>query len=160
MLLFLKFLLLLTLGYITYQDFKEQKVYTVLLIAAIVFIGFLHYKHSIFTQFLMTSFFNVLIIGSILLIIWLYAKFKLQQPLQNIFGLGDLLFFLAIAVGFPTIPFIVLFSFSLFFSLILFLMIKRKFQWNVVPLAGLQALFFSLIFLLNWIFNRINLYQF
>ena len=153
-------MLLLVLGYIAYQDFKEQRVYTALLLLVTFLIGYLHARNSIFTQFLIASFFNILIVCSILLIIGVYAKLKLQEPFQNTFGLGDVFFFFAIAIGFPTIPFIILFSFSLFFSLVLFLLIKRKFQWKVVPLSGLQALFFSLIFLLDWIFNKINLYQF
>jgi len=160
MFIFIKTFLLLNLLGITYQDFKERKVYLWLLLIALFFIGFLHYQHSSPIPFLVSTLLNIGIIFIIVAFLYLYVKFKLEQSLQNTFGFGDLLFFLAIAVGFPTITFVVLFSFSLFFSLLLFLVLKKKLNHKTVPLAGLQALFFSLIFLLNWGFSFLNFYHF
>ncbi len=160
MLIILKLLLLLCLLAISYQDFKERKVYLWLLLLAVGLLGYLHYLHSVPTQFLRIILLNIGIVVGIVFILYLYAKFKLKLALQETFGFGDLLFFIAIAVGFPTISFIVLFSFSLFFTLVTYLILKKGLQQNTVPLAGLQALFFSLIFLLNWAFHFINIYQF
>lgn len=160
MLIFIKILLLLNLLGIAYHDFKERNVYLWLLLVVLLLSGFLHYQHSLLIPFLVSILLNIGIIFVIVAILYLYAKFKLKKSLQNTFGFGDLLFFLIIAVGFPTITFVVLFSFSLFFSLLLFLVLKKKLKHKTVPLAGLQALFFSFIFLLNWGFNFLNLYQF
>lgn len=160
MLIILKIVLILCLCVIVYQDIKERTVSLWLLLVTIFLIGFLHYQHSVPAQFLPTILLNIAIVLIIIFILFLYAKFKLKLTLQDTFGFGDLLFFIAIAVGFTTTTFVVLFSFSLFFSLILFLVVKKKLKHKTVPLAGLQALFFSLIFLLNWAFNFINIYQF
>ncbi len=160
MLILLKIVLTLSFWTIVYQDIKERAVSLWILLITIFLIGFLHYQHSLTEQFLQAILLNIAIVLAIVCILFLYAKFKLKLALQDTFGFGDLLFFMAIAVGFPTITFVVLFSFSLFFSLILYLVLKKKFKHKTVPLAGLQALFFSLIFLLNWAFNFINIYQF
>ena len=160
MLLFLKIVLTLCLWTVVYQDVKERKVYLWILITTMFFTGFLHYQHTVPEQFLTTILLNIGVVIVIVFILFLYAKFKIKLALQDTFGFGDLLFFLAIALGFPTITFVVLFSFSLFFSLLLFLVVKKKLKHKTVPLAGMQALFFSLIFLLNWTFNFINIYQF
>lgn len=160
MLILLKTVLIISLGAIVYQDIKERSIYLWILLLTIFLIGFLHYQHSVPVQFLPTILLNIGIVLVIVFILFLYAKFKLMLAFQNTFGFGDLLFFIVIAIGFPTITFIVLFSFSLFFSLTLYLILKKKLTHKTVPLAGLQALFFSLIFLLNWAFNFVNLYQY
>lgn len=158
MLIVLKIVLLASLGIIVYQDFKDRKVYLALLLIPLFSLGFLNYKNSLTSQFLINTALNFALVIVILGILFLYSKYKLKESLQNTFGFGDVLFFLVIAVGFPTFTFIVLFSFSLIFSLVLFLIIKKNFKQQTVPLAGLQALFFSLLFSLNWIFNFVDLY--
>lgn len=160
MLFLIKLFLIASLLGIFYQDIKERKVYLWLLILSVLLLGFLHYFNSLVYPFMISSLLNSLIIGLVLLILFVYAKLKLKQSLLKVFGLGDLLFFVAIAVGFPTLTFVVLFSFSLIFSLVLFLFIRKGLSVKSVPLAGLQALFFSGVFLLNWAFNFINLYQY
>lgn len=160
MLILIKIILLSTLLGILYQDFKARKVFLWLLVLVHFLFGFLHFRQSLIEPFLMTISINIGIVFVIMFVLFLYSKFKLKLALQHTFGLGDLLFFLAVAVGFPTLTFIVLFSFSLFFSLLLYLVLKNNLKHNTVPLAGLQAIFFSLIFLLHWTTNFINLYQY
>lgn len=82
----------------------------------------------------------------------------LKKALKNTFGLGDFLFFIILAIGFPTATFLVLFSFSLLFSMLLFFLLKHQLKHKTVPLAGLQALFICLVFIANWFFNFSNLY--
>lgn len=158
MLIVLKIVLLAGLLALVYQDFKERKVYLSLLLIPLFLLGFLNYKNSLASQFLINTTLNFALVIIILGFLFFYSKYKLKESLQNTFGLGDALFFLVIAVGFPTFTFIVLFSFSLIFSLVLFLIIKKNFKQQTVPLAGLQALFLSLLLSLNWIFNFVDLY--
>ena len=160
MLVILKVVLLLCLFIIAFQDFKERNVYLWLLLIAIGLTGFLYFQQSIPQLYLIHILFNFAIIAFIIGVLYLYARFKLQLPLQKTFGFGDVLFFLVLAVGFPTISFIVLFSFSLLFSLLIFVILKKNLKHKTVPLAGFQALFLSLIFLTNWIFNFVNLYHY
>jgi len=160
MLILLKIALIISLCVIVYQDINERKVYLWILFAIVALFGFLHFQQSLPEQFFLTILSNIGVVFTIVFVLFLYAKLKLKLPFADTFGLGDVIFFLAIAIGFPTITFMILFSFSLFFSLILFLLLKKPLRHETVPLAGLQALFFSLILLLNSAFNFINLYQF
>lgn len=160
MLIIIKFSFIVTLISIFYQDLKDRKVYVHLLLLVTTLLGFLYSKNVSKEVFITSILTNAFIVFFIVSMLFLYAKFKLKLPLYTVFGLGDLFFFLALAVGFPTISFIVLFSFSLFFSLTVFLVTKKQLKHTTVPLAGFQALFFAIIFLLNWAFNFVNLYQY
>jgi hypothetical protein len=65
----------------------------------------------------------------------------------------------AIALGFSTTSFLILFSFSLLFTGITYRLILPKLVCKTVPLAGLQALFFCVLFVSNWIFSYVDLYN-
>lgn len=158
MILILKFLLIITLLSITYQDLKEREVSFFLFILVGLLLGYFHYAESVWEVFLISIAINVIVVLLILLILSIYSKLKLKKNLNQTFGIGDALFFSALAIGFPTATFLVLFSFSLFFSFIIFLMLKRKLKQHTVPLAGFQALFLSIVFLVNWAFEFTNLY--
>jgi hypothetical protein len=88
----------------------------------------------------------------------LYAKLKLKKSIQEVFGLGDLLFFCLLAVSLPIISFLVVFIFSLIFSLVVFILIKKSLKHKTVPLAGFQSLFFAIILGLDIFMNTINIY--
>ncbi len=145
---------------IFYQDIKERKVFVWLLLISALCMGYLHFNHVLAMQFYYAILINSVVVLVLIAVLFLYAKMKLKSSLEASFGLGDFLFFMAIAIGFPTVTFSVLFSFSLIFSLLLFLVLKNRLRYKTVPLAGFQALFFGLIFLLNWAFNFTNLYQY
>lgn len=55
--------------------------------------------------------------------------------------MGDVLFFYAFALGFPTMTFVLLFVGAIFFSLLVFLILKMGRPMETVPLAGLMGLF-------------------
>lgn len=159
MLLFIKIILLLGLLYITYQDVKERNVSLWLLIMVLLLMGYLHIQNSTTVLFLANSFVNMGIVFLIVVTLYLYTTFKLKQAFLTAFGLGDLLFFITIAIAFPTLTFIVLFTFSLFFTALIYFLFSKKLNHQTVPLAGLQSLYFSLIFLLNWSLTLFNFYQ-
>jgi len=140
------------------QDFKERNVYAWLFICLGIILSFLYLSESYTKLHLINIGINISIVLFIIGILYLYAKIKLKQSLHSALGLGDLLFFMIIAISFPIATFIILFSFSLLFALVVFLFIKKSLIEKSVPLAGLQALFFLLIFSINWSFELINLY--
>jgi len=74
------------------------------------------------------------------------------------FGLGDLLFFYALAFGFPTVTFLVLFVLSILFSLFVFALLKTKKGTETVPLAGLMGLFLTGVLLVSFFPNAPSLY--
>ncbi len=158
MILTLKLLLIISLLSVTYQDIKERRVSLFLFVAVGLLLGYFHYIESSIEVFLISITVNISVVLLILLILFLYSKIKLKKNLNQTFGIGDAVFFSVLAIGFPTATFLVLFSFSLFFSFIVFLILKKKLKHSTVPLAGFQALFISIIFLVNWVFRFTNLY--
>lgn len=150
------FLILLLLIFL--QDLKERQVYWFLLIIAIFIGGYIYYQKTILQIFIINVGSNLLFVLFLFFVLKLYSKYKLQKNLFEAIGGGDFLFFLVISVSFPITSFMVLFSVSLIFSLILFISVKPFLKKKTVPLAGFQALFFMLVLLLNTAFKWVDLY--
>lgn len=152
------FLLIILLGVLFYQDIKERKVSVWILISGIILGGMLHWLHQNTLVFLsnvgITLSFVFLIFG----VLYLYAKFKLKKRIFEVFGQGDLLFFMLLAVSLPILSFVMVFVFSLIFSLVIFMLLKKSFSEKTVPLAGLQSLFLALVLIANKGTNFIDLY--
>lgn len=148
MLLIVKIILILMLGLILFQDLKERQVYWVLLPLVGIFCGVLHYFKTLPELFYMSVGMNILFTSVLLLIVFLYTKFKLKVAFSDAFGLGDVLFFLMVSFSFSTISFVILFICGLIFSLALHLLLKRN-STNV-PLAGYMSLFFGFTYLAYW----------
>ncbi len=142
------------------QDFKERKVYLFLLIGLAIVMSLFYYLKNDTQLYFSNISINLTVLLVLMGILFLYSKFKLKQTLNTALGLGDFLFFVVIAISFPIATFLILFSCSLLFSLVLFLFLKPSLKDNNVPLAGLQALFFLLVFSANWMFHFTNLYAF
>jgi len=160
MILILKIILALSLLLIFLQDLKERKVYLILYIISGCLMAYLYYIETTLFLYFFHIGINLSIVGLIVLILYLYSKIILRKPLAETFGIGDLCFFLVVALGLSTTTFLVLFSFSLLFSAFLFVIMKLRTKIITVPLAGYQALFFTLIFMSNWLFSFTNLYSF
>ena len=158
MYLFLKIALIIALFSLSYQDLRERKVYLSLLIIIGIIMAFFHFKNSDKAAFLGSVSLNITIILTIYLILTFYSNWKLKKSIIQTFGFGDVIFFGIIAIGFSTVSFLILFSFSLIFSLLAFIILKPRFSNKTVPLAGLQSIFIALIFVFNWLFKFTNLY--
>lgn len=154
----LEILFILLLGLLCFQDFKERKVSLLLLLSAIFLGGTTHLLQQNTQVFLLALLINLLIVFILFFILSSYAKSKMKQPIFKVFGLGDLLFFILLAVSFPPFSFLVIFIFSLIFSWSIFMLIKQDLKEKTVPLAGLQSLFLVLVLILNMITNRFDLF--
>ena len=120
--------------------------------------GSIYYLNSILPVFLINIGVNLIFILLLFFILKLYCKYKLKKNIFEAIGLGDFLFFIVLAVSFPIVSFFVLFSISLIFSLVLYLVLKPILKQKTIPLAGFQALFLVIILGLNLALNIINLY--
>ncbi|MDP2060357.1 MAG: hypothetical protein Q8J97_11510 [Flavobacteriaceae bacterium] len=114
-------------------------------------------------QYLFYAFINISVVSLILFLLHVYARFKMKKPLLNhSLGLGDILLFYGMALCFPTLSFLVFFIFSIFFSLLISIYLKYKSpnDYKTVPLAGLMALFFGIVYFahLTQIYPNIYLY--
>jgi len=101
---------------------------------------------------------NITFIALVFGVLCLYTKIILQNNIFQVFGMGDLLFFILLAVSLPLVSFLMVFIFSLLFSLLIFILVKRKLKDKTVPLAGLQSLFLILVLLANKLIPKIELY--
>ena len=154
----LNILFLLTLLTIFKQDFKDRLVYWWLFPLAGILAGFIHFTTTNTYQFLIAITINIGLVVVIIGILFFYSKIVLKNSFNQSFGLGDALFFLVLAISFPTATFLVLFSFSLLFAALGYLLIKSKTNYKTVPLAGFQSLFISIILIISWLFKSIELY--
>lgn len=157
----LKLLLLGVFSLIFFQDYKDRKVYWFLY----PIVGFLVLALQIqiipVDVALVNSVCNLLLVFILLIFCYLYARIKLKKSLlQSVLGLGDILFFIAIAFSFSIISFWVLFVFSLIFSLILHLVLQYKQTEKTVPLAGYMSLFFAVVYSLSFFCNFHFLYAY
>ncbi|KAA1247611.1 hypothetical protein [Aquimarina sp. RZ0] len=157
--LVLKGLIIYNLGYIAYQDLKSREVYWFLFLSLIILMGLQHYLQVLPIHFINAILINLVIIFIIIALQYIYTIIKIKRPFfKEVFGLGDALFFVSMAIAFPTITFNILFAFSLFFSLSIWLIFKNKSFHQNPPLAGYMAIFLLLIFIGSWSTHIINLY--
>jgi len=146
----LKILLIGTLGFIFYQDLKEREVYWFLFplfggIGATLF-----YNNTSPELFYISVAMNFIFISLLLLIVLLYSKLKLKSNFSEVFGLGDALLFIGLTFSFSTISFLIIFVFSLLFTLLLHLSLKQYSKIQTVPLAGYISLFFAFAYISHW----------
>lgn len=153
MVLFIKFLIIIVLLSIFYQDNKERLVsaYLYFLVTAL---GVVLYSFD--TPSYLVMFFeiliNILIVSLVLIFAFISSKLLFKYKfLNHSFGVGDLFMFLSVCFLFPSTTFIIFFVFSLLFSLIIHLFINKKNK--TIPLAGYMSLFYALIFIFTIIFN-------
>ena len=156
----LKLLLIGVFFLVFFQDSKDRNVYWFLypIIGVLVFV--LQIKEISIYPALINGGFNLGFVFLLILVCFVYAKLKLQQPLSEVFGLGDILFFIAIAFSFSMVSFLILFVFALLFSLLLHLVLKRRQTDKTVPLAGNMALFFGVVYGISFFWECNFLYAY
>ncbi len=153
---------MICLGSIVFQDFKERKVFWFLFPLAMLLFGLVHYLHVIeLTIFFHHTLINSLLITCIITILFIHTRFILKKVfLNHSLGLGDILFFYALGLGFPTVTFIVLFVGAIIFSLFVFLLFKKTLKLETVPLAGLMGFFLVFVILFNLVSKSPSLYAY
>ncbi|MCF6297760.1 MAG: hypothetical protein L3J08_07235 [Flavobacteriaceae bacterium] len=154
----IKTVLLISLLLIFYQDIKQRAVWIILLPVFAVTGAVLFYTETIADHFIYAVPINLTIVGVLILINYLFAKFILKKSLfKETLGVGDLLFFIAFALSFPTLSFINFFVFSLLFSLavqmVLKLFTKEKSNntQKTIPLAGYMSVFLIAVYATHWL---------
>lgn len=141
----LKLILILLFFTILYQDCKDRLVFWFLYPLVGILALAIQYFILPFNSILLNIGTNLILVFFLLLVCYAYTRLR-KLEFSNSFGFGDVLFFIFIAFTFSTISFLVLFIFSLFFSLLLHLVLSRKDQQKTVPLAGYMSLFFGVVY--------------
>jgi hypothetical protein len=137
------------------QDIKHRAVWNYILFLLIAAGCFLFFKSTDFVYFKTSLFINSVITINIIIIILLIAKLVLKKSMFDVIGMGDILFFIFVAMSFPLVSFIIIFAFALLFSLTLHLLMinsistyrKRK----TIPLAGFMSIFIIIIYAFHWL---------
>ena len=137
--LVLEIIFIITLGVLFYQDIKERKVSVWILLIGMFLGGMIHYLHQPPIVFLSNVGVNSVFIILILGILWMYSKFKLKKKILDVFGGGDALFFILLALSLPILSFLMVFVFSLIFSLLVFMILKNLFKHSVWKNSSSQA---------------------
>jgi hypothetical protein len=150
--LLLKIVLIALLLFIFLQDYKTREVYWFLYPAMGMALFFIQVLLVGIKIALINSFVNFVFVTFLLVVIFFYSKYKFKKSmLQEVFGLGDVLFFYFICFSFAVITFFYFFIFSLIFSLVLHMVLKNKQSYTTVPLAGYMSLFFGFVYAYSFI---------
>lgn len=138
-------LLLLTLLLVFFQDWKYRRIHVLLPVCIFMVSSYLTYFKSITFKSIV---FNVAFFLITLSILVIYMSLKNKQflnPFNHYFGLGDLLFYIAITPLFLLPNFILFFILSMIFALLLQVSFKKFTTSDTVPLAGFAALFLVIV---------------
>ena len=146
-------ILFLSLGAIFWQDNKMRQIHVVLpvvvFLCAFIFIKSFPAKYTVVFSnliFLFTSFVALITYMSI-------KNKKYINPFKNYFGLGDLLFYIAISPLFLLKSYIVFFVCSMIFAIVIQYLFKKYIAQDSVPLAGLSAALLIFIILNDTLFS-------
>lgn len=147
----LKILAIIICALIAHQDFRERAVTWPLFPLLSLSLLALYALNAQWYQFLMFATINFLIVSGILLVLYLYSEHVMKRKFLDVsFGLGDMFFFYALALGFPTLSFIILFVGALLFSLLVTLIFRKRDKMGTVPLAGLMGVFLIGVLLISF----------
>ncbi len=149
MLILIKSCICLVLGFIAWQDFKYRGVsWYLFVIALILLMGqfflstgeIFDYRYFITGRLLNLFFivFNVLIVSLVLI----PKNLSFKRLLNDYLGMGDILFFVFLALALPFPLFILFFLLSTLISLLMGISVFKR---STIPLAGLQALLLIII---------------
>ncbi|KIO75756.1 hypothetical protein TH53_18725 [Pedobacter lusitanus] len=146
--------ILIVLGIIAYQDFRYREVYWI----CFPLLAILFSIYKITTVGLSALLTDIIFTGGFLLlqflILWLYFCIKYRKTVNltnGYLGWGDILFLLAICFYLSPVNYIVFYVVSLVVSIVyaLFTRLLSEKEELTIPLAGIQALIFALILIVE-----------
>lgn len=154
-------ILLFCLLLVFIQDWKFRKIHVVLPLAifAISFFLIPIKKFQLTEIVLYNAVFFLITLGFLNLYMSLKSK-KFLNPFLHYFGLGDLLFYIAVSPLFLLKNYILFFILSLVFAIIMQFGLKRIIKENTVPLAGFSALFLFIVLMKDYFltFQKLTLF--
>ena len=152
--------LLVCLIFIFVQDWKYRRIHVALPLIVFSFSFYLIQQESKILLKLIA--YNVVFFLVTLSILTIYMSLKNKSflnPFQNYFGLGDFLFYIAIAPLFLLQNYILFFILSMLFAIGLQIGLKKFIKEQTVPLAGFSALLLFIVIIKDLVlsFQKITL---
>lgn len=151
----IKILLILTLCAIAYQDIKNRMIYLFLFPLCAILFGVLSFDALGLTFFTSHLPYNVLFILAVLFIIGVYFRLKYDSAFAKAaLGQGDYLMFFATCFAMGFSAFLIFSVSSVIAALVIAIMLKwlrgNDVTLNQIPLAGYMAIFFGILFSVQW----------
>lgn len=140
--------LCISLLVVFFQDWKLRRIHLILPILIFLLSFFLVPLTAVIQLKCIT--YNItffLITFSILIAYMSFKNKQFSNPFTHYFGLGDLLFYMAIAPLFLLKNYILFFILSMIFAILLQTFLQKRMLHNSVPLAGFASLFLLLVIL-------------
>jgi hypothetical protein len=152
--------LLLCLLAVLFQDWKYRRIHVGLPLLILIFSFYVIQLESKFLIRIIA--YNLAFFILTLSILTLYMSIKNKRflnPFQNYFGLGDVLFYVAIAPLFILQNYVLFFILSMIFAIALQIGLKKISTENTVPLAGFSALLLFMVIIkdMMMVFQKITL---
>ncbi len=140
------------------QDVKHREIDMLYPILMAISGFYLNFQNNYLIELVYITLLNLCFLGLYVVLGLLVVKHVLKLKAKQAIGSGDILLFAAAAFCFPTVSFIVLFVFSMLFSLGLFFLTRHKSQHKTIPLAGFMCAFFGIAYLSYWLGLTPDLY--
>lgn len=150
---FFQIIILVLLALVFIQDLKLRAIHILLPITILIF-GLISYfgKGYSVLNLLYTVSFLVITVGGLYL--YLSAKNrKSTNPFKKNMGIGDLFFFISVIPFFALHNYILFFITGMLFSIIGFMIIRSVVKTDLVPLAGLLALYLIILMVISYVTN-------
>lgn len=141
-------ILLITLVIVFIQDWKYRKIHIILPLIIFItsFLMIAIKKYALLEIVLFNVGFFLVTLCFLTIYMSLKSK-KILNPFMHYFGLGDLLFYIAITPLFLLHNYVLFFILSLFFAVCMQFGLKKIIKEQTVPLAGFSSLFLFIILL-------------
>jgi len=158
------FILLICI-FIALQDFKYRAVAWYLFPLLAFFVLTFGYVEGIALKKLILFFeVNLIVVFFQLFFLTIYFSIKNKKmfmPINEIIGLGDILFLIILCFAFSPINFILFVIIALFLTLLIILIIRKgKFDNQYkIPMAGYLSVFYSIVLIVFYYLLGINLYK-
>lgn len=151
---------MISLGVIAVQDLREYQVWWFLFPIYAIAGGILFADTTYFELYRIVVAINGLILLGFFSALWLYVRLVLKKNFfKEAFGLGDVLLYVALAVSFPTLTFLIFLILMPIFSLILSKVLRPR-KKNVIPFAGYVGILLIGIYGAHWLGLYKTLYLF
>ena len=160
----LNIFLIVTLGFLAYQDFKHRAISW---IGPVVIFGLLAFKGLLALSFSKLG--NMFLINELILfvqfgILILYFKMKgytFKSFWEQVMGVGDLLFLVCIAAAFAPFNFILFLLAGLIFTMLGygFMTILKIGKGKPIPFAGMLSVFMILLLIVGQVSGNMNYYD-
>lgn len=146
--------LLLCLFIVLFQDWKYRHIHVILPVAIFSFSLYITQQQNNIAFKIIS--YNTIFFLIILSILTIYMSIKNKQflnPFENYFGLGDLLFYIAITPLFLLQKYVLFFILSMVFAVAMQFGLKKIMKHETVPLAGFSALLLIILILKDTLLN-------